>query len=139
MTKEAKYVPSKTTLCDAAKMMSVMDCGFLPIGDSERGKLKGVITDRDIITRGLAEECDPKKTTVAEIMTDKVLYCYENEDIEDAVESMRKQHVYRLIVLDNRDNKHMTGIVTLGDIVQEGHYEELAGKTVREITSSKAA
>ena len=137
MSKDAKYVAGNTNLCEAAKMMSMLDCGFLPIGDSEKDKLKGVVTDRDMIMRGLAEDCDPKQTTVEEIMTDKVLYCFEDDSPENAAEDMRKQNVYRLIVLDNKEDKRLAGVVTLGDIVQ-GDQEKLAGKTMKSITSKAA-
>lgn len=137
MTKEVHFIPSSTTLSDAARKMAVMDCGFLPIGDTSDDRLKGVVTDRDIVMRAVAEGKDPDKTTVAEVRTDRVLYCYEDDDVEDAARSMREQMVYRLIVLSNSKDKLLSGIISLGDIVQQDR-EQLAAETVKGITQRAA-
>jgi len=103
MSSNVRYIPSNTTLARAAVQMRDNDTGFLPIGDSDKDKLQGVITDRDIVVRVLADGKDPTQATVQDAKTHKVLYCYENDNVEEAARSMRDNHVYRLIVLNNRN------------------------------------
>ncbi|MDO9521486.1 MAG: CBS domain-containing protein [Pseudohongiella sp.] len=136
MTRDVEYIPSDTTLAEAASKMRDSDTGFLPIGDSDQSKLQGVITDRDIVVRAIAAGKDPNKATVKEFKTDKVLYCYQSDSVESAAENMREQQVYRLVVLDNKDDKRLCGIVSLGDVVRHDN-ENLGGKTARGISEGK--
>ena len=133
MSTRVEYIPADTTLAQAAKNMRDRDTGFLPIGDSPQGRLQGVITDRDITVRGVAAGKDPENTTVNQVKTDKVLYCFQDEDVNDVANNMQDQKVYRLIVLNNRDEKRLCGVVSLGDIVRHGS-AKLGGETAREIS-----
>jgi CBS domain-containing protein len=133
MSTRVEYIPADTTLAQAAKNMRDRDTGFLPIGGSPQGRLQGVITDRDITVRGVAAGKDPENTTVNQVKTDKVLYCFQNEDVNDVANNMQDQKVYRLIVLNNHDEKRLCGIVSLGDIVRHGS-AKLGGETAREIS-----
>ena len=132
MSTRVEYIPADTTLAQA-KYMRDLDTGFLPIGDSPQGRLQGVITDRDITVRGVAAGKDPENTTVNQMKTDKVLYCFQDEDVNDVANNMQDQKVYRLIVLNNHDEKRLSGIVSLGDIVRHGS-AKLGGETAREIS-----
>ena len=114
------------TLEEAAHEMLDDDLGFLPIGENE--KLIGVITDRDIAIRGVAEGKDPQTTPVRDVMTDKVLYCYEKDDIKTAAKSMKEQQIRRLIVLDK--DKKLTGVLTMGDIATKCNDEHLCAEVV---------
>lgn len=134
MTRNVEYLASDTTLAEAAQCMRDQDCGFLPIGDDPQGKLQGVITDRDIVVRAIAEGCDPEEGTIGEYKTDKVLYCYESDDVQNAARNMREQQVYRLIVLNNDREKRLCGVVTLGDIVRKCGDENLTGNAAKGIT-----
>ena len=136
MSRSIEFIPAKTTLAEAAIRMRDSDTGFLPIADSDKDKLQGVITDRDIIVRAIADGKDPKKATVKDFKTDKVLYCYQSDSIESAADNMREQQVYRLIVLDDKSNKRMCGVVSLGDVVRNDH-EHLGGRTARGITEGQ--
>ena len=136
MSRSIEYVPSSTTLAEAAIRMRESDTGFLPIGDSDHDKLQGVITDRDIVVRAIAEGRDPNSATVKEFKTNKVLYCYQNDSIESAADNMREQQVYRLVVLDDQSSKRMCGVVSLGDVVRHDH-EHLGGETARGITEDR--
>ena len=136
MSSDVDYVPTDTTLAEAARHMKDRDCGFLPLGDDPQGKLQGVVTDRDIVIRGVAEGRDVNSATVNEVKTDRVLYCYQNDNVADAAYSMRDQHVNRLIVLDNEQNKKLCGIITLGDILRRCDDLELASETARGIKSA---
>jgi CBS domain-containing protein len=133
MSTNVHYVPSTATLAEAATMMREIDTGFLPIGDSDKDKLQGVITDRDIVVRAIALGKDPQQVTVTEAKTDKVLYCYQGDSVEEAAENMRNQQVYRLIVLNDEDNKRLCGVISLGDIVRHDR-EKLGGEAARDIT-----
>lgn len=80
MTREALYIPTGSTLRDAAEMMQQLNCGFLPIGDPSEDRLQGVVTDRDIVLRAVAAGKDPGATTVEEVKSDKVLCCFEGDN-----------------------------------------------------------
>lgn len=134
MSSPVDYVSSNTSLAEAAMIMRNNNIGILPIGDSDDAKLQGVITDRDIVIRAVADHQHPDETTVGDIKTNKVLYCFQGDPVEKAAESMRENQVYRLIVLDDRDNMQMRGIVSLNDIVEQNK-EQLGGKTARSISS----
>jgi CBS domain-containing protein len=99
----------------AAQVMHRIDAGILPVG--ERDRLIGVITDRDITVRAVAEGRDPKTTSVREIMSDEVRYCYEDDDIESVAENMAELQVRRLPVV-NRE-KRLCGLISLADIARE--------------------
>ncbi len=110
------YVASPDqTLRDAAKSMVELDTGVLPIGENDR--LIGVVTDRDIVIRAIAESRDPDTTKVTEVMSPGVCYCFDDEDVDDVADQMAELQVRRLPVL-NRE-KRLVGIVSLGDLSQE--------------------
>jgi CBS domain-containing protein len=110
--------------------MKGLDVGALPVCDHDR--LAGMITDRDIVLRALAEGRDPKTTRVREAMTEGVTYCFEDDDVAEAARLMREKQIRRLIVL-NRD-KRLAGIVSLGDLAVETHDSHLAGHTLEEVS-----
>jgi CBS domain-containing protein len=135
MTSQVEYIEPSTTLMEAAKKMRDLECGFLPVSDENKQKLQGVVTDRDITIRAVADGMDPATTRVDSIITDKVLYCYAEDDIEKAAESMRDQRVYRLIVLNNPDEKKLCGILSLGDL-QRHELQDVANRTAKKIAES---
>jgi CBS domain-containing protein len=89
--------------------------GALPVAENER--LIGMLTDRDIVVRVVAEGKNVT-TPVRQILTEKILYCFEDEPIEEAAENMSKNQVHRLSVL-NRD-KRLVGTILLGDLALQG-------------------
>lgn len=111
MTRDVTIANPQETICDAAKMMADCDSGVLPVGENDR--LVGVITDRDIAVRGVAEG-KPPSTTIREVMSSEVRYCYEDEDVAAVLRNMGKLQVRRLPVL-SRD-KRLVGIVSLSDL-----------------------
>ena len=135
MTGHAEYIPSTMTLKMAALKMRELDCGFLPLGDAPEGKLMGVITDRDIVIRGIAEGFDPAVTKVDSIKSDKVLYCFQDDKLADAAKSMHDMQVYRLVVLDNKQDKKLRGVISLGDITRH-HEVALAAEAVEGIVAA---
>lgn len=134
MSSPAEYISSNTSLAEAAMIMRDSNIGVLPIGDAGDEKLKGIITDRDIVVRAVADHHNPDETTVGDVKTNKVLYCFQGDPVEKAAQSMRENQVYRLVVLDDRDNMRIRGIVSLNDIVDHDK-EQLGGETARGISS----
>jgi CBS domain-containing protein len=131
MTRNAECVAPTDTVRDAAGRMKDLDVGALPVCDNDR--LVGVITDRDIATRSVAAGHNPNADPVRDVMTPGIVYCFEDEDAEEAAGRMREKQIRRLPVL-NRD-KRLVGIVSLGDLAVETHDEKLSGRTLSGISS----
>jgi CBS domain-containing protein len=111
MSRDVRITSPNETICDAAKAMAAIDVGSLPVGDNDR--LVGMITDRDIAIRAVAEHRGPD-TPVRDVMTADVKYCFEDEDLEHVAANMGDLRVRRLPVV-SRD-KRLVGILALGDI-----------------------
>ncbi len=137
MSERVEYVNPKMSLHEVAKRMAELNCGFLPVSNESGSRLEGVITDRDIAIRAVAEGMNPDTTTAGEVMSRSVLYCYAGDDLEIAANSMRDQGVYRLIVLNNSTEKKLCGILSLGDIIR--HNEDTLAATVAKDISKKVA
>jgi len=117
MTKDVECVRPGDTLQDAARKMKELDVGPMPVcGDGDR--IVGMLTDRDIVIRTTAEGKDPKTTRVQDAMSEDVVWCFDDQDSEEAAELMQERQVRRLLVM-NRD-KRLVGIVSLGDLATEG-------------------
>ncbi|MBV9017896.1 MAG: CBS domain-containing protein [Alphaproteobacteria bacterium] len=129
MTPDVEVIGPDDTLHTAAKMMADLDAGILPVGENDR--LVGMITDRDITVRAVAEGRDPEKTTVRDAMSDQVRYCFDDEDPQQVAQKMGALQVRRLPVL-NRD-KRLVGIVSLGDLVIGA--EDPAKEALKEISN----
>jgi CBS domain-containing protein len=95
--------------------MMEIDAGSLPVGDNDR--LVGVLTDRDIAVRAVAKEMPPT-TKVRDIMSAEVLYCYEDQTLDEVARNMADQQIRRLPVLDR--DKRLVGIVSLADLARNG-------------------
>lgn len=113
MTRDAKLVGPNDTLQHAARLMKACDCGILPVGEGDR--LIGMITDRDIAVRCIAEGKGPD-AKVRDAMTEEVKYCFDGEDISHVCANMSEIQVRRLPVVDR--NKRLVGIVSLSDLVR---------------------
>jgi len=111
MTSDVRVVRPEQSICEAAQIMAECDSGALPVTDGER--LIGVVTDRDIAIRAVAREMSPD-TTVGEIMSTEVLYCYEDESLEDVAQNMGDMQVRRMPVMSRA--KRLVGIVSIGDL-----------------------
>ncbi len=130
MTKNVECVAPDDTLQTAARKMRDLDVGPMPVCDNDR--LAGMLTDRDIAIRAVAEGRDPNSTKVRDAMTPDLVYCFEDQNVEEAAELMRDRQIRRVLVL-NRDKK-LTGIVSLGDLAVEGPSKRQAGETVRAVS-----
>jgi len=121
MHRNVQIIGPKESLRNAAVMMKKLDAGALPVG--EHDKLVGMITDRDIAIRGIAEGKGPD-ATVHDVMSQEVKYCFEDEEVAPVVENMAELQVRRLPVM-NRD-KRLVGIVALGDLAIQGSLPKTA-------------
>jgi CBS domain-containing protein len=131
MSGGAECTQPTTTLREAARRMRDLDVGSLPVcGEGDR--LVGMITDRDIAIRAVAEGDDADMTFVKNVMTPGIIYCYEDQEIQEAAGLMEKHQVRRLVVL-NRD-KRLVGIISLGDLAVDTQNEQLAGHTLEAIS-----
>lgn len=138
MTPNPTVITSDTTVAEAAQQMRNLHTGSLLVGNEER--LLGVLTDRDIVVRLVAEGSDPESTEVGEIMTEKVLYCFEDDSIADCADNMRQNQITRLVVL-NQD-KRLVGIITHGDLAQcvlKHNIQQEVGPAVTEIAAQHKA
>lgn len=112
MSRDVEVVTPETSLQEVAQRMRKRDCGAVLVATND--KLVGVITDRDIAIRCVAEAHHHIETTAQKIMTPDVLYCRDTDDAADVARNMSSNKVRRLVVLD--ENKRMVGIVSLGDL-----------------------
>lgn len=130
MTRDVEVANPGDTLQTAARLMADIDAGALPVGENDR--LVGVITDRDITVRGVAEGLDPTQATVRDVMTEEIRYCFEDDPVERVSNKMSEWQVRRLPVL-NQD-KRLVGIVSLGDIVVEAPEKEPAREALEGVS-----
>lgn len=131
MTRDVEVVRPDVPIRDAARRMREIDVGPIPVCDGER--LVGLLTDRDITIRAVAQGCDPNTTCVRDVMTPDVTCCFEDQDVEQAAALMEQRQIRRLPVLDR--NKHLVGIVSLGDLATCVPDRELIGETLSEVSS----
>jgi CBS domain-containing protein len=129
MTKYTFTIPDQTSVEDAARMMKGEKIGLLPVGDKH--KITGVITDRDITIRVIAESKDPKHTPVGDVMTCDCFHCFDDQDVEDACFMMEEKHVRRLLVFDRK--RDLVGILSLDDVATRGRKEKLTGYALSKI------
>jgi len=112
MTRDPVMVEPDATVKEAARMMRDRDIGAVLVAD--RGQLVGVLTDRDIVVRGIAEKGDPSSTKVMDIVSKEVETVKPNDSVEKAVKKMRSKAMRRIPVVDERGKP--VGIVTIGDL-----------------------
>lgn len=105
------------TIREAARRMRANNIGALPIAENDR--LIGMVTDRDIVVRAIAEDRSPSDTNIREVMSEGVCYCFEDDDVASAAQVMAKYQVRRLPVIDR--NKRLVGFVALADLGRLEH------------------
>lgn len=129
MTPHAQCVSPDTCLADDAQRMRELDVGALPICDNDR--LAGIVTDRDLAIRGVAEGRDPRSTPVRAVMSPHLAYIFDDQEIEEAARLMEVKQIRRLPVLNRA--KRLVGIISLGDIAVETGVT-LSGEALKEIS-----
>ncbi|MDE3813700.1 CBS domain-containing protein [Sinorhizobium meliloti] len=127
MTRDVHLASPNDTITAVARQMAENDIGFMPVGDDDR--LIGMITDRDIVVRGVADGMDPQ-ARVADIMTTDVKYCFDDDEVDDVARNMGDIQVRRLPVVNH--DKQLVGIVSLADAARE--QPQMAGTGLKGVT-----
>ncbi len=114
MTRDVRFIAPGDKLQRAAQIMSELDVGALPVCDGER--LVGMVTDRDIIVRGTAAGHAPGEACVADVMTERVCWCFEDQPLDELMRQMADSQVRRIPVVSRDEPRRLVGIVALGDL-----------------------
>jgi CBS domain-containing protein len=133
MHRGVTWVEPNTSVREIAQMMRDGDIGSVPIGENDR--LVGIVTDRDIICRGIADSADCNGLTARDVMSKPIIYCRTDDELEYALRIMEKNKIRRLPVID--ENKRLAGMLALGDISEIGG-EEMAGEVMRSVSAHHA-
>jgi CBS domain-containing protein len=123
MTTNVVYLPSETTLAEAARTMREQDIGDVVVADGPA--LTGLVTDRDIVVRAVAERFDPASTTIGEIVSRDLVTVRPDDSVQAAALLMRDNAIRRVLVCD--DEKGLVGIVSIGDLAEQIDPESVLG------------
>ncbi|NES15947.1 MULTISPECIES: CBS domain-containing protein [unclassified Micromonospora] len=115
MTRQVVYLPAETPLDEAARVMKESDIGDVVVTDG--ATLAGMLTDRDIVVRAVAERADPASTTIGSIITREVVMIEQHCTASEAAALMRERNIRRVLVCDN--DRKLVGIVSLGDLAMQ--------------------
>ena len=132
MSSDVQCTKPDNTLTEAAGLMRQLDTGAVPVCDHDR--LAGMLTDRDIAIRAVADGRDPNATSVRDVMSPGVVYVFEDQSVEEAAHLMEEKQIRRLPVLNR--NKRMVGIVSLGDLAVQSQ-PSFGGEALREISQHR--
>lgn len=116
MTPQAEWIAPTLTLAEAARAMRDRKIGCLPVGDNDR--LVGMLTDRDIVCRAVADGANPKTTRAGDVMTKGITWCFDDENVDDVMERMEAKRIHHMPVLSRQ--KRMIGILSLSDLAMRG-------------------
>lgn len=130
MCEDVCTIKPESTLKEVAKMMSEKHIGCMPVCDNNNC-VCGIITDRDLVLRGIACNKDINNTKVSDIMTCNVCSCYETDDITNAETKMGQKQIRRLPVCD--ENNKIVGILTIGDLANKKVNKEELSTTLEDI------
>jgi CBS domain-containing protein len=135
MTENLVFATPEDTVSDVAQLMKREDIGPVLIVDNERSKtLVGIVTDRDLAIKVVAEGRDLQNTRVEEVMTRKLITCYADEDVENAMKSMAQYQLRRIPVVG--ENMKLVGIISQADVATRMDEPEKTAEVVREISQS---
>lgn len=132
MTPNPRSVSEKDTILDAARIMRDQDTGVVPVVDGR--KIIGMVTDRDIVVRGIADGKDMSSLQVNEIMTRSVRTVSEDASVREVLETMSGSEIRRLPVVNRNDE--LVGIVSLGDLASRTDQDKRIGKAVEDISKA---
>ena len=131
MTANPRTVTPDTNLPEVARLMQQEDVGIVPVVDGGSQSLVGVVTDRDIAIRVVAEGRDPSSVRVSEIMSTNVRTCREDDDVDQVMDVMGQEQVRRIPIVDDRGS--LVGIIAQADVVREAN-DHKAERTVEQIS-----
>lgn len=129
MHRGVEWVAPETPVPEVAKKMRDLDVGAIPVCDKNR--LIGMVTDRDITCRAVANGRDVSSLTAREVMTEGIVYCRDTEDLEDAIHVMENKQIRRMPAID--ENHKMVGMLSLGD-VSHAASQQLSGEILRAVS-----
>lgn len=129
MSSDVVWVTPSEEIGNVASKMKEFDIGAIPVCNNE--EMVGIVTDRDIVVRGLVNHDNTAKHAVREVMTEHPIWCSPNEDVEDAIRLMEDRQIRRLPVVDSE--KHLIGLLSLGDISQKTSHE-LSGEVIAAVS-----
>src|SRR5947208_341592 len=132
MTRGVECVRPDTTIQEAAGKMKALNVGPMPVCEGDR--VTGILTDRDIVVRGVAEGRDMRTTRVQDVMTRDVHTVSEDADVKEAARLMKERQVRRLVVTGSGGT--LAGIVSLGDIAVETRDDKLKGDVLEKVSQS---
>jgi CBS domain-containing protein len=130
MTREVVIIQPDESLNAAAKKMRDQDIGFLPVCDGE--ELVGVISDRDITIRALADGMELNVMLSRDLMTTPAIYCFDDQDVSEAARIMKENQIRRLVVL-GRDDNRVLGVISLGDLARN-ETASFSGKVLKKVS-----
>lgn len=130
MTREVEIIQPDDTLRIAAQKMRDRDIGFLPVCDGE--SLMGVLSDRDIAIRALADGMDINVMLGRDLMTSPAIYCFDDQDVTEAAKIMEENQIRRLVIL-GREDKRLVGVISLGDLARRG-ITDLSGQVLQKVS-----
>jgi len=133
MTKDLIVCTPENTVSEVAQLMKTEDIGPVLIVDNEQSKtLVGIVTDRDIVLKVIADGRDPKTTRVGEFMSKKLVTCYADDDVETAMKSMAQFQLRRIPVVG--ENMQLIGIISQADVATRVDAPEETAEVVKEIS-----
>ena len=130
MTPQVDTISPDATAEDASAKMKDLNVGAIPVCDEDG--LIGMLTDRDLVVRVMAQRRDPKAVRVGEAMTPEVSYCFEDDDVEKAAHVMSQKQIRRLPILSS--SKKLVGIVSLGDLAVHGMDTKASGDILEQVS-----
>lgn len=130
MTSQVDVISPDATAEDASTKMRDLNVGAIPVCDGE--SLIGMLTDRDLVVRVMAQRRDPKAVRVGEAMTPDISYCFEDDDVEKAARLMSQKQIRRLPILSR--SKKLVGIVSLGDLAVHGIDTKTSGDILEHVS-----
>ena len=129
MSRNVVTVPVEATIAEAAELMKAHDIGFLPVVTGDI--VVGVVTERDLVVRGICERVSPYLTPVRAVMTATPVWCYDHDVLTDAADILADNHVHRLIVIDT--NNRITGLLSIDDLAAHMSSDRLLGIVLRRV------
>ena len=132
MTNNPVCATPDDVVADVARLMKDNDIGPVPIVEGASKKLVGIVTDRDLALKVVAEGRDPSSTKVRDVMTKDVVTCRADDEVEDTLQAMSKNQLRRILVVDDSDT--LVGIIAQADIATRMNEPEKTGEVVKEIS-----
>lgn len=137
MTEDLVCCTPNDTVLDVARLMKREDIGPVLVVDSDKSKtLVGIVTDRDLVIKAIAEGLDPRGTKVNDVMSKKLVTCYTNDDIEQAMNAMSQFQLRRIPVVE--ENMKLVGIISQADVATRVDEPDRTGEVVKEISQQNA-